>query len=60
MSCEPIPKNCDSEWEYEFICPIKLIEFVVAETIKEVSFRLQIPIDENPNLDSNQKSQIVQ
>ena len=60
MACDPTPKGCESEWEYEFICPIKLIEYVVAETIKEVAFRLQIPVDENPNLDSNQKSQIVQ
>ena len=44
MACDPTPKGCESEWEYEFICPIKLIEYVVAETIKEVAFRLQIPV----------------
>lgn len=59
MSCSPTPVGCESEWNYEFVCPIKIIEYVVAETIKEVAFRLQIPVDENPNLDSNQKSQIV-
>lgn len=59
MACEPKKRGCESEWEYEFVCPIKIIEYVVAETIKEVSFRLQIPIDENPNMDSNQKSQII-
>lgn len=52
--------GCKSEWEYDFICPIKLIEYISSETIKEVAMKLQIPIDENPNMDSNQKSQIVQ
>jgi hypothetical protein len=29
---------------------------VVQETIKEISFRLQVPTDENPNMDENIKS----
>lgn len=60
MLCEPIDKGCESEWEYEFICPIKLIEYVVAETVKEVMNKVQIPTDENPNMDLNQKTQTTQ
>ena len=46
---------CKSLWEYEFKCPDKLLEIVIAETIKEISMRKGIPADENPNLNSNEK-----
>lgn len=46
---------CKSLWEYEFKCPDKLLEVVIAETIKEISFKKGIPVDENPNLNSNEK-----
>jgi len=49
-------KECLNPWELEFICSSKLTNVVLAETIKEVSLRLQIPRDENPNMDSNLKS----
>ena len=52
--------GCKSEWEYEFISPIKLIEYIVSETTREASMKIQIPTDENPNMDSNQKTQTVQ
>lgn len=48
--------GCPNVWEDEFICPDKLREYIVKETIQEVSLRIQIPRDENPNLDSNIKS----
>lgn len=42
--------NCKSAWDYEFICSDKLMEAVVAETIKEVSLSKQVQEDQNPNL----------
>ena len=53
--------KCKSSWDYEFICPDKLLEPVIQDTLQEVTntFR-KIAIDENPNLDSNQKSQTTQ
>lgn len=48
--------NCKSIWDMEFIVPDKLSEQVITETINEVSQSKGIPIDENPNLDSNIKS----
>lgn len=46
---------CLNAWDSDFVCSDKLMDVVVQETIREVSMRLQIPEDENPNLDSNQK-----
>lgn len=48
--------NCYSLWDYDFIVPDKLEEVVIAETLKEVSTRKQIPADENPNMNSNEKN----
>lgn len=48
--------ECLNPWEFEFACSDKLLEVVIQETIKEISFKLQIPKDENPNLDENIKS----
>lgn len=59
-SCEEKEKDCLSEWEYEFVVPKKLIEYIVSETVKEASMKVQITTDENPNLDLNQKTQTVQ
>ena len=47
--------SCKSLWDFEFTVPDKLSEAVISETIKEVSMRLGIPQDENPNLNSNEK-----
>ena len=46
-----------SKWEDEFVCPDKLLEVVMQETINEVAnfYRTSIP-DENPNMDEHQKS----
>jgi hypothetical protein len=53
--------RCKSYWEYEFVCPDKLSEFVIRETLQEVlGGRMQIPVDENPNMDSNLKTRTGQ
>jgi len=51
--------DCKSLWEYEFICPSKLIENVVTESIKEIAGSRGIAEDTNPNMDSNQKGKTV-
>lgn len=51
--------ECLNPWDFEFSCSTKLLEIVIQETIKEISFKLQIPTDENPNMDINQKSKTV-
>lgn len=45
--------ECKSAWEYEFICPDKLIEVVIQETVKELSVTKQIQEDGNPNMNPN-------
>ena len=58
-SCEECDE-CKSVWNYDFICPDKLYEPIINETIAEIGTTFKsIPEDENPNLDSNQKSQTV-
>lgn len=51
--------DCKSLWEYEFICPSKLIENVITETIKEIGGSKQVAADTNPNMDNNQKGKTV-
>jgi hypothetical protein len=49
---------CKSIWEYTFVCPDKLYELIVKETLAEIAqITRAIPEDENPNMDSNQKTQ---
>lgn len=48
--------NCKSAWEYEFKCPDKILDTAIQKTIQELSLTMQLPEDENPNLDSNIKS----
>lgn len=50
---------CKSVWDTEFPLPAKFSNVVIQETIKELSLRLQIPKDENSNLDSLQKTQTI-
>lgn len=52
-------ENCKSGWEYEFIIPDKLKKVIIDETTAIVANRVQIPEDENPNMDSNLKSKTV-
>lgn len=53
-------KPCTSQWDYDFICPDKLLEYVVSETLRETITKLQIPTDENPDMDINKKTQKIQ
>lgn len=49
--CSSCSKNkCKSAWDFEFICPDKLLEVVIQETVKELSLNKQIREDGNPNL----------
>lgn len=48
-------EDCKSLWDFDFVVPDSLSENVISETIREVSMKLQIPTDENPNLNSNEK-----
>ena len=52
--------ECTSAWDSKFICPDRFVDLVLRETIQEVAsiYRTSIE-DENPNLDSNIKSQTV-
>lgn len=54
-------QKCLSVWDAPFICPDKLYENVAQETINEVfsTFR-RVVADENPNMDSTQKTQNIQ
>lgn len=45
--------KCNSVWDFEFVCPNKLEELVIQETIKHLSLTKQIQEDVNPNLNSN-------
>lgn len=45
--------DCRSAWDYEFVCPDKLTEVVIQETLKELSLMKQIQEDPNPNLNPN-------
>jgi hypothetical protein len=53
--CSCNSDKCKSLWDYEFIVPDKLEEAVLGETIKEISMKKQIPADENPNMNNNEK-----
>ena len=56
-NCEDSENNeCQSYWEKEIELSDKIAEVAIQETLKEVSMRIQIPKDSNPNLDSNLKS----
>lgn len=51
---------CKSQWDYTFVCPAKLIEYVATETLNECLTKVKIPTDENPDMNSNKKTQTVQ
>ena len=50
---------CKNYWDSEVSLSDKIREVVIQETIKEVGMRVQIPRDENANLDNNIKSQSI-
>lgn len=54
--CKDESEDCKSVWEYKFICPDKLYEPIVQETLSEViNFYKRIQQDESPNLNNNEK-----
>ena len=48
--------GCKSLWETEFNMPKKIGDAAISEALKVVSMRMGIPLDENPQGDSNIKS----
>lgn len=48
---------CESELDSDFICPDKLLEYVMKATLQESLQRVQIPSDAVPNLNENEKTQ---
>jgi hypothetical protein len=57
VKCDP----CKSKFDSTFVCPDRFLDLVVRETIQEVGtfYRTSVE-DENPNLDSNQKTKTQQ
>jgi hypothetical protein len=51
--CECSENKCDSIWDFEFVCPDKLEEVVIQETLKQLMVTRQLQEDANPNLNSN-------
>lgn len=53
-------KGCRPKMEHDFICPDRHLDTVVQDTINEIAnfYRTSVA-DENPNMDSNQKSKTV-
>lgn len=51
--------DCESYWDKEVLISDKIREVVIQETLKEVSMRLQVPLDSNPNLDPNEKGKTI-
>lgn len=49
-------KKCSNYWETDIDISDKITEVVIQDTLKEVSMRLQIPLDSNENNDPNVKT----
>lgn len=45
-------EDCMSAWDYKFVCPDKLLEQVIRDTVQQLTITKQIREDENPNLNS--------
>lgn len=58
--CEPEQK-CKTKWEYEFVCPQRFFDVVARDTAQELAgiYRTAV-VDENPNMDENQKSKTTE
>lgn len=52
--------KCKSYWDYEFVCPDRLRDFVLNATLEQLIPTVQIVTDELPDLDLNRKSQNIQ
>lgn len=48
-------ESCESAWEKEFICPDSMLEDVISYSVQSLSITKQIPEDESPNLNNNNK-----
>lgn len=48
-------ENCESAWDKDFISPDSMLEDVITYTIQNLLQTKQIPKDEKPNLNSNDK-----
>ena len=57
-SCCDEQAKCKTVWDYEFVCPDRFYDLVARDTLQELAsiYRTSI-VDENPNMDENQKSQ---
>lgn len=53
---ECVEDKCKSYWDYEMPTSDKITDIAIMETLKELGVSKQIPVDENPNMDQNQKS----
>ena len=58
---EGAESGCNSKLDLDFICPDKFLDLVIKDTIQEMAnfYRTSV-VDENPNLDENQKTKTVQ
>lgn len=58
--CSKTGGDCHSAWDNAFVCPDRLADLVLKDTIQEVAtiYRTSVA-DENPNLDENVKGQTV-
>lgn len=43
-------ENCMSAWDYNFVCPDKILEQVIRDTVQQLTITKQVKDDENPNL----------
>lgn len=57
--CDKDGGKCTNYWDKKIRIPRQYYELAFQETLKELSTRLSIPKDENPDLDSNQKSATI-
>lgn len=58
-SCKKI-EECVNIWEEDFVCPDRFLDLVVKDTLQELaSIYKSLPQDENPNLDSHQKTKTI-
>lgn len=49
-------KGCKSAWDYEFIAPSDLLEQILRETASIIQTPVQLPVDENQNMNQNIKN----
>lgn len=54
--CDDDIDLCSSYWDTEFNVPVKILDLVIQDSMKEISFKFQIPKDESPDGDQNHKT----